>query len=139
MAATKAKGGKSATRTVVDVVSRASQQVKVLTDSSFEVISQACDETKAIVESQQKMLKEGFEMWQQYNQSYYDFILEALRRNSEQLFVFQENLGEIAESNLKRAQELILDEQSLALDAAEVFQAQTHATSAQVAGLLVEV
>jgi hypothetical protein len=88
-------------------------------DTFVEAADKATEDTYALLNAQQKIWQSTFEMWQQYNKRYFDFVTEATQRSWEQSFAQWEQMGKVMNNNLKKAQELMMAEQNLVLEAGE--------------------
>ncbi len=133
--ATKGKNGKVAAEVVFDAANKAAEEAKVITDSLLSAAGKATEDTKVVLDAQYKMMQSGFDLWQQYSQSYFDFVIEATQQNLEQSLAFREKMGKSLDSSLKKAEELMMAEQELILEASEAFQAQIQASSERFAKL----
>lgn len=127
--ATKAENGKISADTVAEAAEQATHDVKAFTDLYFDAANKAMEEAKAVASSQQKVWQDSFELWKSANQTYFDFIFGAAQQSSEQFLTFFERWEGLTESNLKKAQELLVTEQTAAFETAEALQAQAKASS----------
>ncbi len=84
----------------------------------------------------ERTLKDGLQLWQEYAQAYGDFVVEATQHSIGQALTIRERLDQIAADNIKKAQGLSAWEQEIALGAAEAFQAQAQSAAERVAKLL---
>ncbi len=138
--ATKAKNnGKVAAESMADVAGKVTQEAKAVTDTLFDVTSKAAKETKAVLDAQQKMLQDSFDMWQKHNQTYLDFVIGATQQSVEESLALHERVSQIAESNWKKADELVAAEQAVALETTEAFWARSQAASERIAKLFTPV
>lgn len=131
----KAKNGKVAAEAVFDAANKAAEEAKVMTDSLLNVAAKVAEDTKAVMDAQYKMAQNGFDLWHQYSQSYFDFVIDATQQNLEQSLALRERMGKIFGSNLKKAEELMMSEQELVFEASEAFQAQIQASAERYAKL----
>ena len=126
---TKVNNGKEATPNVADVAAKVTEETKAALDSLTNLAAATTEEVKTLLTSNQEAFKEGFEIWQGFTQTYINFVLEATQQTLGQSLAFRESLDTIAANNFKKAQALSLKERQLAVDAAELFQAQAQAPS----------
>lgn len=126
---TKEKNGSNPANAVAGALDQATQEAKAVSDVFVNATNKAAEEVNALVNTQQKLLQDGFNTYQQYSQAYFDFALGAFEQSSAQWFTFYERIGQLAEGNFKKAQELITAEQTFAVDAAESFYGQAQTAS----------
>ena len=126
------KDAKEAIAMVTDSATKAVEDTKVAANTMVNIATKATEDSQAILVSNQKLFLDSFETWQKYNQTYLDFIIEAMQRTAEQTFAFQERLNKMAVETIKRSQALMVEEQETALEAAEAFQSQFRAASDRV-------
>lgn len=83
----------------------------------------------------QDTLKNSLAAWQEYTQAYTDFVFNATDQALKSSFDLRERVDGVMAEALKQAQTLSAQEQDLALQAAESFQAQMLAASQRLAKL----
>lgn len=132
---TKEKNGVNSAHTVADALDQATQEAKAVSEVFVSATNKAAEEVNAFANTQQKFFQDGFNAYQQYSQAYLDFTLGAFEQSSAQLVAFYERVNQVAQGNFKKAQELIIAEQTFALDAAESFYSQAQTTSDRFAKL----
>jgi hypothetical protein len=93
------------------------------------------DKSALILNFQQTIFKAVFEIWKNLTQAQINLAIDLFQLVMEQSLSARERLGIITEYQLKRLQEITISEQSLTLEAAEIFQAQTEAVREQVSGI----
>jgi hypothetical protein len=123
------KDAKEAINMVADSATKAAEDTKVAVDTMVNIATKATEDSKAILVSNQKLFLDSFETWQKYNQTYLDFVIEAMQRLADQSFAFQERLNKMAVETIKRNQALMVEEQETTLEAVEAFQSQFRAAS----------
>jgi hypothetical protein len=129
MMSNKVNNGKEARSSLADVAARFTEETKAAVDSFNSMASTATEETKSLLTSNQEAFKRGFEFWQDFSQSYANFVLEATQQNLAQSLAFRESLDKIMVDNLKKAQALSVEERELFVDATGLFQTQAQAVS----------
>jgi hypothetical protein len=93
------------------------------------VTTKATEDTRALLASNQETLKKNLEMWQDFNQAYFNLVVEAMQRHLEQSLALRQDVDQVLANSFKKAQELSLDERQFALDTVELFQSQVQSTS----------
>lgn len=102
---------------------------KAAMDSFNDIAMTAAEETRSLLTSNQEAFKKGIEFWQDYTQSYTNFMLEATQQSLAQSLAFRESLDKIMTDNFKKTQALSLKERELFSDATELLHAQAQAVS----------
>jgi hypothetical protein len=74
-------------------------------------------------------LKNSLKLWQEYTQAYTDFVLDATQQNFQQSQQLRQRIDAVVAEMVKQAQTLNAQEQEIALQAAETFQAQAQAAA----------
>lgn len=104
-----------------------------LTSQQLLNLTQQLDDKSALIlDLQQTAFKATFEIWKNFSQAQINLVIDLFQLVMEQSLSARERLGIIAEYQLRRLQEITISEQSLTLEAAEIFQAQTEAVCEQV-------
>ncbi|MDM8531314.1 hypothetical protein QUF63_09080 [Anaerolineales bacterium HSG25] len=75
----------------------------------------------------QDFVKEGFDAWKEYGETYTKFVVEATELSLNQSLAFRETVGQAWNNGLKQAQELSAKEQEVVLSNLEAVQGQTKA------------
>ena len=131
----KTKNGNVGVETVAEIAAEAQAAV----DTMLETAAKVNENGLSLLNAQQKAIKDGFETWQKYNQSYFAFFIEATQKTFDQSLAFRRELDKVLEKNFKQAQEIFTSEQALALEAAEAVQAQFQAATERVNGMFAPV
>lgn len=98
--------------------------------------TQHLDEQSALLLNfQQQIFKATFENWKQFSEIQINSAIDFFQSVVEQGLSARERLGLITEQQLRRLQEIAIFEQSLTLDAVEIFHAQSGAMREQVADI----
>lgn len=127
---------KNGTVNVETMVTEMATEAKAAVDAVLETAAKVNENGLSMLNAQQKMMKDSFELWQKYNQAYFDFFLETARKSVDQSLTFRRELSQVLENSFKQAQEIFTDEQKLVLEAAEAMQAQTQAATERVSQLM---
>ncbi|MCB1614378.1 MAG: hypothetical protein KDI30_00045 [Pseudomonadales bacterium] len=127
---------KNGTVNVETVVTEMATEAKAAVDAVLETAAKVNENGLSMLNAQQKMMKDGFELWQKYNQVYFDFFLDTTRKSVDQSLAFRRELTQVLENSFKQAQEIFSDEQKLMLEAAEAMQAQTQAATERVSQMM---
>jgi hypothetical protein len=126
---TKINNGKDTMPNVVDMAAKVSEESRAVVDSMTHMSATATEEAKTLLAAQQEALQKGFEMWQEYSQTYSKFVLDATEQSLRQSLAFRENMDKIISDSFKKAHTLSLEERQFGVEAAELFQAQAQAAS----------
>ena len=127
---------KNGTVNVETVVTEMATEAKAAVDAVLETAAKVNENGLSMLNAQQKMMKDGFELWQKYNQVYFDFFLDTTRKSVDQSLAFRRELTQVLENSFKQAQGIFSDEQKLMLEAAEAMQAQTQAATERVSQMM---
>lgn len=133
--ATKSKNGTVGADAVVDLAAEAKAAVETILETANKVNENGV----SFLNAQQKIMKDSFTLWQKYNQTYFDFVIEATQKNFAQALNFRTELSKVTETNFKQAQEIFAKEQKLVLETAEASQAQVKAATERVNEMFVPV
>lgn len=129
---TKVKNGQVGAEMVNEAANKAAEEAKVVMDNMIEVGNKALEDAKPLLDAHQKLLQNGFTMWQSYTQSYADFVAEATQKTLDQSVAIRKQWLNLVENNMKKTQELVATEQSLLVNALESYQSQVKAASEQL-------
>jgi len=78
-------------------------------------------------------LKESFESWQAYTESYADFLVDATQQTVAQSLAFRQRMDHLMADTVKKSQALAAQERGVALDLATTFNVQTQVAVEQAA------
>jgi len=126
--ATKPKNGTIGVDTMVDMAAEAKAAVETIMETAAKVNENGV----SFLNAQQKIMKDSFALWQNYNQTYFDFVIEATQKSFTQALNFRTELSKVVETNFKQTQEIFVEEQKLVTEAVEATQAQVKAATERV-------
>lgn len=126
---TKAKNGKMA----ADAAAKAAEDAKAMADSIVDAANKALEDSKPLISAQQKLVQDGFAMWQDVSKTYFDFFTKTAQQTLDQSLAYQNEMVKMAEENMKKGQKLMEAEQAVAFDAMETYQTQMKTASEQAA------
>lgn len=129
--AKKGNNGNLGSETVVDLA----HEAKVAVDALMEVANLTSENSRSLLDAQAKFMNTALELGQQYSKVYGDLFLTATQQYFDQAMAFRGAMSTIFEANYKKLSALTASEQSLALEAAEAYQAQAKVATERVADL----
>ena len=127
--ATKINNGRVEAEAVAEMAGKVTEEYKAYANAWFEAANKVAEELKVVAETQQKFWQDGFKVWQQYNQSTFDFVVSATQKNFDQSLAQREQVYKLAKTNLEKYQALVDAEQEFALNSAEAWQSRLQGTT----------
>jgi hypothetical protein len=121
--------GKETVNSAAEVAAQVTEETKAAMDVVMETTVKVAEDTKTLLATNQEVLENSFATWQEYNKTYTNFVLEATQQVLNESLAFRENLDKVMSDSFQKAQALSEQERRIALNAAELFQAQAQAAS----------
>lgn len=109
---------------------------KFAAEELVDVTNRAAKDVEILMTANQEVMEKGFYMFQQYNQMYIDMMTSMMEQSFDQMLAFRARTNHILEDSLKRTQDLMVAEQTLPRQVADVFQMQIQNNAQYMAELV---
>jgi hypothetical protein len=130
---TKLNNGKESVVNAAEVAAKVTEDTKAAVEVLMNSAAKATEDAKSLLATNQEILEKNFAAWQEYNRAYTQFVLEATQQVLNESLAFRENLDKVMIGSFKKAHDLSEQERQIAVDAADLFQAQAQAGSEYLA------
>ncbi|MBE7551312.1 MAG: hypothetical protein HS126_09595 [Anaerolineales bacterium] len=130
---TKLNNGKESLVHTADVAAKVSEDTKAAVEVMVSSAIKATEDAKNLLAANQQVLEKNFAVWQEFNQTYSRFVLEATQQVLDESLAFRESLDKVMIGSFKKAHALSEQERQVMVDAAELFQDQAQAGSEYMA------
>ena len=131
--ATKLNNGKESSASAADVAAKVGEDTKAAVEIWASNAVKAAEDAKNLLAANQEVLEKSFAAWQDCNQTYTRFVLEATQQVLNESLAFRENLDQVMIGSFKKAHALSEQERQVVVDAAELLQDQAQAGSEYLA------
>ena len=105
------------------------RETKAAVDSLLDMESKASENGRALLQGNQELLKRNIAFWHEFNQLYANLVVEATQGTVERMLAVRAALAKSTAANVKQAEALNKEERQIALDVAELYQAQAKAAA----------
>jgi prophage DNA circulation protein len=126
---TKLNNGKESVANAADVAAKVSEDAKAAVEVIVNSAAKATEDAKSFLVANQEVLEKNFAAWQEFNQGYTRFVLEATQQVLNESLAFREGLDKVMIDSFKKVHVLSEQERRIVVDAAELFQDQAQAGS----------
>jgi hypothetical protein len=120
---------KETINSAVDVTAQVTKETKAALEEAMNITVHLAADAKTLLVANLEMLESSFATWQEYNQAYTKFVLQATQQFLTESLAFRENLDRIMSDNLKKAHLLSEQERQIILDSTVLFQDQVRTAS----------